>query len=184
MSEAPRTEKHCICGDNKARCIDCLFELSCQIEAELADKEKQLAEARAEIERLNAPVLSAPLLRETLAELAHNQWVGWMEYLFFKSKQVDGCVIVPAWANERWRRQVATRYADLSEEEKDSDRSEADKFLSVFNAQLAERDRLIEQMREALENIRDYPGHIDYTAGEVHSMQEIAIDALVAERGE
>ena len=43
---------------------------------------------------------------------------------------------------------------------------------------------VIEQMREALENIRDYPGHIDYTTGEVHSMQEIAIAALAAERGE
>jgi len=45
MSETPRTENHCICGDNKAHCVDCLFELSCKLETELA-------EARAEIERL------------------------------------------------------------------------------------------------------------------------------------
>jgi len=115
------------------------------------DLETELAEARAEIERLKAPALNASLLREKLAGLAHDQWAGWMEYLFFKSKQVDGCVVIPAWANERWRRQVATRYTDLSEEEKDSDRSEADKFLAVFNAQLAERDKLIEQMKDALQ---------------------------------
>jgi len=117
---------------------------------ELADKDRQLTEARAEIERLKAPDLDVFLLREKLSELAHNQWAGWMEYLFFKSKQVDGCVIIPAWANERWRRQVATRYADLPEAEKDSDRNEADKILAVFRAHIAERDKLIEQMREAL----------------------------------
>lgn len=49
---------------------------------------------------------------------------------------------------------------------------------------VAAKDGLVEQMREALENIRDYPGHIDYTTGEVHSMQEIAIAALTAEGGE
>jgi hypothetical protein len=112
---------------------------------------KELADARAEIERLKATTIDASLLREKLAELAHDQWVGWMEYLFYKSKQVDGCVVIPAWANERWRRQVATRYADLSEEEKDSDRSEADKFLAVFNAQIVALDKLIELMRDALQ---------------------------------
>ena len=50
--------------------------------------------------------------------------------------------------------------------------------------QMREALEMIEQMLEALENIRDYPGHIDYTTGEVHSMQEIAIAALAAERGE
>lgn len=129
--------------ENQQYTITCASEENQQLKESLAD-------ARAEIERLKLPVADDSLLREKLAELAHNQWAGWMEYLFFKSKQVDGCVIIPAWANERWRKQVATRYADLSEEEKDSDRNEADKFLAVFNAQLAERDKLIEQMREAL----------------------------------
>jgi hypothetical protein len=114
----------------------------------------QLAESRAEIERLKATTIDASLLREKLAELAHNQWVGWMEYLFSKSKQVDGCVVIPAWANERWHRQVATRYADLSEEEKDSDRSEADKFLAVFNAELAEARAEIEALMFLVKNQR------------------------------
>ena len=56
--------------------------------------------------------------------------------------------------------------------------------LTEARAEVERKDKLIEQMREALENIRDYPGHIDYTTGEVHSMQEIAIAALAAERGE
>ena len=56
--------------------------------------------------------------------------------------------------------------------------------LADARAEIERKDALIEQMLEALENIRDYPGHIDYTTGEVHSMQEIAIAALAAERGE
>ena len=56
--------------------------------------------------------------------------------------------------------------------------------LADARAEIERKDKLIEQMLEALENIRDYPGHIDYTTGEVHSMQEIAIAALAAERGE
>jgi hypothetical protein len=129
--------------ENKQYTITCASEENQQLK-------ESLAGAQAEIERLKAPDLDVFLLREKLSELAHNQWAGWMEYLFFKSKQVDGCVIIPAWANERWRRQVATRYADLPEAEKDSDRNEADKILAVFRAHIAGRDKLIEQMREAL----------------------------------
>ncbi|HDR3523998.1 TPA: hypothetical protein QCN93_004711 [Bacillus pacificus] len=72
-------------------------------------------------------------LKEDLSNLAHEQWSGWMEYLFSKSvKNEDGTVIIPKWAVDRWERQVNTSYKDLSEEEKDSDRKEADKFLKVI----------------------------------------------------
>jgi len=126
-------------------CADMLDEM----DKDYSDQAKQLAEARAEIERLKAPA-HARDLREKLAELCHSQWAGWMEYLFYKSKQVDGCVIIPAWANDRWRRQIATKYSDLSESEKDSDRNEADRFLSLLAAEIERKDALIEQMREAL----------------------------------
>jgi len=118
-------------------------------EVERDELKKQLAEARAEIERLKAPAMIADM-REKMAALCHDQWAGWMEYLFLKSKQVDGRVIIPAWAVDRWRRQVATRYSDLSEDEKNSDRNEADRFLSLFNAEIERKDALIEQMRGAL----------------------------------
>ena len=72
-------------------------------------------------------------LREQLAELAHEQWTGWMGYMFDKGVfNDDGTWTMPDWAVERWRRQCATPYADLSEEEQNSDRAEADKFLAVF----------------------------------------------------
>lgn len=72
-------------------------------------------------------------LREDLAQLAHEQWAGWMQYLFSKcERREDGAVIMPAWAVERWTRQMNTPYSQLSEAEQDSDRAEADKFLNCF----------------------------------------------------
>lgn len=76
-------------------------------------------------------------LRESLAAQAHDSWAGWMKYLFSKSAEnADGTVTIPAWAVERWKRQVATGYAWLSEDEKKSDREEADKYLAVFRREL------------------------------------------------
>lgn len=84
--------------------------------------------------------------REALAALAHEQWSGWMKYLFSK------CVIVtyqggervvaeiPHWARERWVRQMNTPYDNLSEEEKESDRAEADRVFARLAALRSEVD--------------------------------------------
>lgn len=71
-------------------------------------------------------------LREELADYAHEAWSGWMKYLFEKSvEEPDGTVTIPAWAVKRWRRQATTIYKDLPEEEKESDREEADRMLEI-----------------------------------------------------
>ncbi len=88
-------------------------------------------------------------IREKLAELVHKQWSGWMEYLFDKCSKVvwtetwknqdntssfdvkEYTSVIPRWAVDRWSRQVATDYQDLSEEEKNSDRKEADRVLNI-----------------------------------------------------
>ena len=73
-------------------------------------------------------------LREELAELAHSQWSGWMDYLFGKCQQGDnGTLIIPKWAVDRWKRQSHSSFADLSENERESDRAEADKFIALLN---------------------------------------------------
>lgn len=78
---------------------------------------------------------SGDKLREALAEYAHQAWSGWMEYLFSKSQPTggDGAVMIPAWAVERWERQAGTVYADLPDDEKESDRAEADKMLAIVH---------------------------------------------------
>lgn len=73
-------------------------------------------------------------MREKLADLCHRQWSGWMEYLFGKCafNPNDGTATIPKWAVDRWRRQLSTEYAHLSEEEKNADRDEADRFLTLI----------------------------------------------------
>ena len=73
-------------------------------------------------------------LREQLADLAHQQWSGWVKYMLSKGVyNADGSWTMPAWAVERWTRQMTTDYADLPESEKESDRVEADRVLAVFD---------------------------------------------------
>ena len=71
-------------------------------------------------------------IKEDLAELCHTQWSGWMKYLFSKSTMKDGECIIPRWATDRWLRQSATDYHNLTNDEKESDRKEADKFIVLF----------------------------------------------------
>lgn len=78
----------------------------------------------------NAPTTDLTELVETLADIAHQQWSGWMEYLFSKSiYNADGSVTIPAPLVERWQRQRITPYAALPENEKESDRKEAARVL-------------------------------------------------------
>lgn len=73
--------------------------------------------------------------RERLAALCHEQWSGWMEYLFDDAR--GSASQTKAWtihakSCRRWRRQMSIPYADLSEAEKESDRKEADRFLALL----------------------------------------------------
>lgn len=75
-------------------------------------------------------------MRDTLAKLAHEQWSGWMEYLFEKGVfNPDGTWTMPSWAVQEWFHQMKTPFSELSNKEQDSDRKEADKFIAVFNKQ-------------------------------------------------
>jgi len=75
-------------------------------------------------------------LRERLAALCHDQWSGWGVYQFSIGVfNGDGTWTMPAWAVRRWLRQMNTSYAELSEEERDSDRKEADKFIKLIGGE-------------------------------------------------
>lgn len=71
-------------------------------------------------------------VREQLSEYAHNTWSGWMEYMFSKCELVNGGILIPSSFYDRWSRQKNTKYSDLSEEEKKSDRDEADKIIEIL----------------------------------------------------
>ena len=72
-------------------------------------------------------------MREPLAEYAHSSWSGWMHYMFSKSTMNDdGSITIPKESAERWTRHMHTKYKDLPESEKKSDRAEADKMISIM----------------------------------------------------
>lgn len=80
--------------------------------------------------------------RELLAAYAHEAWVGWMRYLFSKCSAIEGRVVIPFWAVERWKRQMATLYAELPEAEKQSDRAEADRILGILEKENIDEEGL------------------------------------------
>lgn len=72
-------------------------------------------------------------LREKLADLCHQQWSGWMAYLFSRSTEnPDGTITIPTQLANRWNRQRQTDYTDLEPSEQNSDRNEADKFILLI----------------------------------------------------
>jgi len=93
--------------------------------------------------------MSEEVMRETLADYSHSAWAGWMKYQFSKAElQPDGTWIIPAWAVERWQRQMNTPYAELPEEEKASDRKGADEILAIVGKEAAyERGKAEERAR-------------------------------------
>jgi hypothetical protein len=57
------------------------------------------------------PPMAVEALREALADLCHEQWSGWMRYLFSKCEEIphlgvpDRSTKIPDWAVQRWTRQ-------------------------------------------------------------------------------
>lgn len=87
-----------------------------------------LATYKAVVEKIEESVL------EELSAYAHGAWSGWMKYMFGKSTiNEDGTMTIPKWAVERWTKQMNLSYIELLEEEKNSDREEAEKMLSIIN---------------------------------------------------
>lgn len=72
-------------------------------------------------------------LRESLAEIEHARWSRWQANVHCQCVvNSDGSLTVPAALAGRWRRRVATPYAELTEAEKDSHRRDADDTLRLL----------------------------------------------------
>jgi len=102
---------------------------------------------------------------EALATYAHDAWAGWMRHMFkaenlfcvqnqdpkplyFELRiDVNDC--------KRWTRQMRTPYADLPEDEKESDRKEARKILGILEGEktLDAIDKRIDMAKKRREEI-------------------------------
>jgi hypothetical protein len=75
-------------------------------------------------------------LREALAAIEHQRWADWQRWLHSQATMNHPeCTLTIAAADvDRWERQIATPYVELSQEEKDSDREQVDRYLPAVVA--------------------------------------------------
>ena len=82
-------------------------------------------------------------VREKLAEVSHEIWSHWMKYMFECGKERVMSDLTFEWVMPedkmlRWQRQMRTPYNKLTEQEKESDRNQADKKLAAIKRLEAE----------------------------------------------
>ncbi len=78
-------------------------------------------------------------LVERLAAIEHERWSHWQRYMHSKClPQPDGSLLIPADLVSRWEKQIATRYSDLDERGKESDRDQVRKYLPLLASELAD----------------------------------------------
>ena len=70
---------------------------------------------------------------EVTAAVEHARWAHWQKYLHEQCSTLDdGSLVIPADLVRRWEKQIATPYADLSDQEKNSDRDQAREYLEAL----------------------------------------------------
>ncbi len=97
---------------------------------------------------------------ETAAAMEHERWANWQKYCHAKILE-NGGIIPKPYPFTHWERQIATSYEELSELEKESDRNEVRKYLSLIRSLLASQrasdlariENLIEKKIEVYEEI-------------------------------
>jgi hypothetical protein len=78
-------------------------------------------------------------LVEELAAIEHERWSHWQRYMHSKcTRQPDGSLLLPAEFVARWEKEIATKYGELDEKQKESDREQVRKYLPLIASALAE----------------------------------------------
>lgn len=79
-------------------------------------------------------------LTERLAAIEHERWSHWQRYMHNNCiSQPDGSLLVPADLVARWEKQMTTKYEELNDNEKESDREQVRKYLPLLVSALTDR---------------------------------------------
>jgi hypothetical protein len=79
-------------------------------------------------------------LVKELAAVEHERWSHWQRYVHSKCvRQSDGSLLLPADLVSRWEIQIETKYAELDEHERESDREQVRKYLPLIASALTKR---------------------------------------------
>lgn len=78
-------------------------------------------------------VLESAETVEHLAAIEHERWAHWQRYVHDRcARQEDGSLVVPAELAARWAAQIETPYSELSEQERESDREQVQRYLPTI----------------------------------------------------
>jgi len=111
---------------------------------------------------MNKPKLQEQFV-EKGADIEHQRWANWQSWCHkvlrenCPSPELEKVL-------ERWERQIATPYKDLSEQEKESDRKEARTYLPLLDQALKEQKEGIIKMLEPMSTYSN-PENSEYKAG-------------------
>jgi len=108
-------------------------------------------------------------LREKLAEVEHTRWSDWQSWCHkvlreqCPSPELEKVL-------ERWDKQIATSYSELSEKEKESDREQVDRYFPLLKSFLQEQhDLFMERLLEA--EVRNFKAGIEKGIDEIELEQ-------------
>lgn len=92
---------------------------------------------------------------EAGAALEHERWAKWQAYVHSKCVEHENgkgeWVYFPSDSFRHWQRQIETPYADLSEQEKESDRKEARTYLPLIRKLLQDhKQKILEELPKTL----------------------------------
>ena len=100
---------------------------------------------------------------EKLSGIEHDRWCSWQRYLHSCCiKNQDGSLTIPKILVERWEYELNTKYKDLPDNIKESDRKETYKIIPIIEEylqhQLEEKDKIINKVSERLKLLGKYDG--------------------------
>lgn len=77
------------------------------------------------------------VLWERLAAIEHERWAHWQRWMHDQcARNEDGSLTIPPDLVERWERQIATPYEQLSEREKQSDRAQVARWWPLIQGEI------------------------------------------------
>lgn len=78
-------------------------------------------------------ILESERIFERLAAIEHERWAYWQRYVHDQCvRREDGSLVIPAELAKRWGGQIDTPYTELTEEEKESDREQVQRYLPTI----------------------------------------------------
>jgi len=80
------------------------------------------------------------------ADLEHDRWARWQKYVHsLCKKNKDGSLTIPKERVERWEKEIATPYSELTEELKEYDRKETRNYIPLLEKALSQQKKEIKQ---------------------------------------